>query len=475
MHELMRSPGADLVFSGEAPWGYDPATHTLRSPKHRAARPSPQLQDAITRYLAGVKLLVELDMATKPPAAITIEHDKRCQLGCSFCYAGSNKVTTSPRLDPKRVWQFVERYQTRDVHVYGGDPFFDVSYMTELLEGIAHRVGGIRKLHISTNALGLRPDVLLQLRSISEKLDLQVSCEPEFFGLRNTKGGVHQNGPLAERIAALPVDYALKFSTVLAPSAGVTNQTFIDGLMAYDTLAAGRPFSIVWMMETENKNAQMPPWVIRWIAENWMIHAENAIPTKFQNAMLGSAYMRYVKGWSNSQIHDALMGNLMGCGSGTGNFAFASDGHVYTCHEKAAAGVETFRVGTKNAWERWKASRQFFTPDYVRPECRACPAKFGCQLCSVKASNTTCSFEQERFALGVHLLYLLDNGSYMALADKLEDRYYRILEQREDIYRIVRSPYWDRLLSSTETVDDVQWCYSAAFGRPMKPLLEVTL
>jgi len=469
------TPPARLVYEAHkrnATWGFNPDRNLFLS-----GTPTPTVsaehEDTLFRYWLGVKTLLQLEGMTRVPTTITVEHDKRCQLACSYCYAGSNTATTSPRIDPARMIAFAERYQVKRFYIYGGDAFFDPGFVIGMLEDVVAKVGRLDQVYISTNALGLTPHWLQRLQACTDNVDIRVSTEPEFFGQRKTKAGPHQLEVLRARLADLPMDFRIKYTVVLSDEVPDHRVPFLDAVNELRDVAGGRDFNIRWAMVEDNVKTSEPlPWMIRWVQENWEGSIKNTDPA-LMGAFFGSAVVRNIRSWVKEQAHPELFGCLLACGAGTSNIAFHYDGEVYTCHGKAVDGHKDHIISRMTAWERWKKSRPMMAPSFSEPCCRTCPARQLCGLCVQRIYPLNCWFERERQAHGIHMLHQHYPAEYAKLSEASWKSHEKLMLRITDLRREVTGPSWDRLVRGTESLDDAKACYEYAFSEALPALLEL--
>lgn len=240
---------------------------------------------------------------------------------------------------------------------------------------------------VSTGANHLDDSMIEMFNAAAEKVqfNLQLSLEPEVWGLRITHGGEHIMSVLRRNETLRKLRY-FHVNTVIPTSYQVPRVGYVEYLEEIVNHKGDWNFSASFFPEANEDCERLPAFFDEWEAECMSVIHSN--PDRFLNKSLyfmAWEYLPFVRGspyrYSNCDIAQST--------------AMGPDGEIYSCHEQAVDLDPNWKKGPGHE-NLHKASVHKWSKMMDNPDCRSCPAHFVCGgVCykhEVGKRNSQCQF-----------------------------------------------------------------------------------
>lgn len=166
---------------------YDPTVNLIGS-KEEINNYS-DISDVIGKLINGIKNIQGIESKINTPTdQLQVFIGGGCQLHCSYCFIDTNgNKPTKLDFDLELIDEILKVHPIKNVKFFGGDPLFN----SNLVMDCVNRIKDIDTIYITSNGLGLTKSFLEDITSKCKTLRLNLSAEPERWGHRVARNGVH--------------------------------------------------------------------------------------------------------------------------------------------------------------------------------------------------------------------------------------------------------------------------------------------
>jgi radical SAM protein with 4Fe4S-binding SPASM domain len=422
---------------------YYPDFNLLTLNRHELDRVSVprDFRETLYALFLGIRKLIAIKEAQKPPETLFVEPWKTCNLACTYCYADAGPSSNATKLDAGRLSDLATKYPFKRVLVFGGEPLVDRKYLGHL-----YHARQWDDFFFSTNGLLLNRPAAQELIGLPN-VNFQISLEPSAWSHRVTADGEKQFDLLAAHVPKLGRSPANIRVTIPPDAPYLPIKSLVD---QFAELLGSFRFNISYWPAS---GPVLAPWLASWLEESRDLLQEDT-GDKYEGKLPGHHLTSFLVGTETTGFR------FYNCNAALGSVAVSPDGRLHGCHELAQGndaiphGAEADVISSSDdplaidGVKRLNLARTW-SDNMSNSTCSGCCARYFCGgMCFAEdAPRAACTFLRDAIPLVLTQMARYSSRKAMRLASRSEERFKYLLSKNEELAKEVRCDKWTRLVS----------------------------